>query len=238
MYVTTGGSNSDGLNAYTFGYDSDGVDARTDGAESQGVTVETSGDYSEGVYVHTSGLSSYGISAETWGNSDCVNVYSDKANGIFTSTGRADDKWGLYTPDYIYAKGTQYPSADVAEYFAVEEEVGQGTVMIIGSLGLLESSTSAYDTRVAGIVSTDPAVSLGVRDNGNPGEVLIAVAGRVPCKVDATNGPIHPGDLLTTSENPGYAMKVTDPKIGTILGKAMGTLESGTGTIEVLVTLQ
>jgi hypothetical protein len=50
--------------------------------------------------------------------------------------------------------------------------------------------------------------------------------------------PIHPGDLLTTSDMPGYAMKATDPKIGTILGKAMGTLESGTGVIEVLVTLQ
>jgi hypothetical protein len=33
-------------------------------------------------------------------------------------------------------------------------------------------------------------------------------------------------------------MKATNPQIGTILGKAMGTLESGTGTIEVLVTLQ
>jgi len=56
--------------------------------------------------------------------------------------------------------------------------------------------------------------------------------------VDASNGPIHPRDLLTTSDNPGYSMKATDPKVGTILGKAMGTLESGTGTIEVIVTLQ
>jgi hypothetical protein len=33
-------------------------------------------------------------------------------------------------------------------------------------------------------------------------------------------------------------MRAADPKIGTVLGKAMGTLESGTGIIEVLVTLQ
>ena len=238
VYVTTGGSNSDGLHAYTFGYDSDGVDAMTDGAESQGVTVETSGDYSEGVYVHTTGFHSIGISAETYGNSTCVDAYSDQAIGIVTYTGRTDDKWGLYTPDYIYAKGTQYPAVDVAEYFPVEDTPEPGTVMIIGPTGILQVSSTGYDTRVMGIVSTDPAVSLGVKDTGNPGEVPIAVAGRVPCKVDATNGPIHPGDLLTTSDNPGYAMKATDPKIGTILGKAIGTLESGTGVIEVLVTLQ
>jgi len=245
--VTTEGMYSDGLHAYTSGYDSDGVDAWTYGAESQGVTVETEGDNIEGVYVHTSGLHSNGVDAETWGDSaEGIDAYSDKANGIFTATGRWDDKWGLYTPDYIYAKGTQYPSVDVAEYFPVEGSPESGTVMVVGPEGVLQSSTTAYDTRVVGIVSTDPAVSLGVKDTGNPGEVPIAVAGRVPCKVDASNGPIQPGDLLTTSDRPGYAMKAEPTMIngrgfypdGTILGKAMGTLESGTGVIEVLVTLQ
>ncbi len=246
VYVTTGGWYSDGLHAYTFGYDSDGVDARTDGAESQGVTVETSGDYSEGVYVHTTGLHSYGISAETWGDSNCIDAYSDQGTGVVATTGRTDNKWGLYTPDYIYAKGTQYPAVDVAEYFPVEDSPEPGTVMVVGPEGMLQSSTAAYDTRVVGIVSTDPAVSLGAHDTGNPGEAPIAVAGRVPCKVDASNGAIHPGDLLTTSDLPGYAMKAEPTMIngrgfypdGTILGKALGTLESGTGTIEVLVTLQ
>jgi hypothetical protein len=54
------------------------------------------------------------------------------------------------------------------------------------------------------------------------------------------------GDLLTTSSIPGFAMRAEPVNIdgieiyrpGTILGKAMGTLESGTGIIEVLVTLQ
>ena len=146
--------------------------------------------------------------------------------------------YGIYTPNYIYAKGTKIPNADVAEYMPVTENVTAGTVMVIGDDGKLQPSTTAYDTGVAGIVSTSPGVTLGTKNNGNPGEQIIAVAGRVPCKVDASNGPIHPRDLLTTSDKPGYAMKATDPKVGTILGKAMGTLESGTGTIEVLVTLQ
>ena len=81
---------------------------------------------------------------------------------------------------------------------------------------------------------------------GNAGEAPVAVAGRVPCRVDATYGVIRPGDVLTTSPTEGRAMKAQPVNAGgieiyrpsTVLGKSMGTLESGTGTIEVLVTLQ
>jgi hypothetical protein len=56
-------------------------------------------------------------------------------------------------------------------------------------------------------------------------------------KVDASSGAIHAGDLLTTSTNPGYAMKVTDKvaAIGSIIGKALGCLVAGSGTIPVIV---
>jgi hypothetical protein len=68
----------------------------------------------------------------------------------------------------------------------------------------------------------------------------MAMVGRVPTKVSAENGPIKVGDLLVTSSTPGYAMKGTDRSLltGAVVGKAMGPLDSGTGTIEVLVTLQ
>jgi len=143
------------------------------------------------------------------------------------------------------AGGGVFPTADVAEYMPVTEIVTPGTVLVIGDEGKPEVATLAYDPRVAGIVSTSPGISLGAKEEGNNGEQIIAVAGRVPCKVDASNGSIQPGDLLTTSSNPGYAMKAEPTMIagrgfypdGTILGKAMGTLESGTGTIEVIVTL-
>jgi len=68
----------------------------------------------------------------------------------------------------------------------------------------------------------------------------MAMVGIVPTKVSAENGAIHRGDLLVTSSTPGYAMKGTDRSrmLGAVIGKAMGTLGSGTGVIEVLVTLQ
>jgi hypothetical protein len=77
-------------------------------------------------------------------------------------------------------------------------------------------------------------------DPASKGEVPMAMVGRVPTKVSAENGPIHVGDLLVTSSTMGYAMKGTDRSrmLGAVIGKALGSLDSGTGVIEVLVTLQ
>lgn len=69
-------------------------------------------------------------------------------------------------------------------------------------------------------------------------EVPVAVVGIVPCKVSAENGPIRPGDALITSSTPGHAMRDDDPKVTTVVGKALGSLDSGTGVIRVLITLQ
>ena len=146
----------------------------------------------------------------------------------------------------MYAAQYDTGSSDIAEYFTVQEDPEPGTVMVIGEDSKLECTTTAYDTTVAGIVSTAPGVSLGTKEAGNAGEKLIAVAGRVPCKVDASYAPIKPGDLLTTSDTPGHAMKAQPVVIGgveiyrpgTTLGKALEPLDSGTGVIEVLVTLQ
>ena len=68
--------------------------------------------------------------------------------------------------------------------------------------------------------------------------VPVALAGRVPVKVDAGYGSILAGDLLTTSPTPGHAMRADDPLPGTIIGKALEGLESGTGVIHVLVMLR
>jgi len=82
----------------------------------------------------------------------------------------------------------------------------------------------------------------------HPGQYLSIVTLGVykAVKVDASYGAVHPGDLLTASPNPGYAMKAQPIMIqgtsfylpGTIIGKALGTLEQGTGVIPVLITLQ
>lgn len=63
--------------------------------------------------------------------------------------------------------------------------------------------------------------------------VAIALQGRVPCKVI---GSVFKGDMLVASAIPGYAMVDNDPKIGTVIGKAVETkLDPDKGVVEVVV---
>lgn len=71
------------------------------------------------------------------------------------------------------------------------------------------------------------------------GHAAIALSGTVPCKVDAGYGSIEVGDLLTVSPTAGHAMRAADPAPqGTVLGKALEPLDTGTGTIQVLVMMR
>jgi hypothetical protein len=238
--ATTTYDHSDGVRVSTSGNDSHGFHVSTYGGYgSSGVYADTYGTSSSGVTAHTYGTTSRGVDAWAHGDySPGVYAYSYKSSAIIAETQRSDHKYGVKTLDKMCAMSYDTGCADIAEYFPVTEDPEPCTVMVIGEDSKLQCSSTAYDTTVAGIVSTAPGVSLGTNDDGNIGEKLIAVAGRVPCKVDATYAPIMPGDLLTTSDTPGHAMKATNPQIGTILGKALEPLDSGTGVIEVLVTLQ
>jgi hypothetical protein len=104
-------------------------------------------------------------------------------------------------------------------------------------------SAERYSTVLAGIYSTKPG-TVGRRQTTDARtsatEVPMAMAGIVPTKVSAENGPIKWGDLLVTSSTLEYAMKGTDGNrmLGAVVGKALGALDSGTGVIEVRITLQ
>lgn len=118
-----------------------------------------------------------------------------------------------------------------------------GDVLVIDreTEGKFLKSAEPYSTSVMGIYSTKPGLT-GRRQVSakSPDEVPMAMMGIVPTKVSAENGPIRSGDLLVTSSTPGFAMKGTDRSrmLGALIGKALGHLESGTGIIEVGVTLQ
>jgi hypothetical protein len=120
-------------------------------------------------------------------------------------------------------------------------EPGDVLVLDADNPGKILKSVEAYSASVSGIYSTKPG-TVGRRQATakSSDEVPMAVVGIVPAKVSAENGPIKVGDLLVTSSTPGYAMKGTDRgrMLGAIVGKAMAKLDSGTGVIEVLVTLQ
>jgi predicted heme/steroid binding protein len=134
---------------------------------------------------------------------------------------------------------------DMAEWVPAAEMLPAGTVVVLDPSvsNQVMSSTAAYATTVAGVVSDHPGIILGER---GASKVQVATTGRVKVKVDATKGAVHIGDLLVTSDQPGTAMKsqpidVGGMKIhrpGTLIGKALEPLAGGQGEILVLLSLQ
>lgn len=134
---------------------------------------------------------------------------------------------------------------DVAEWVESSQVLPAATVVVIDSSSpnQVVASTRSYDSRVAGVISLQPGLTLGEEGEGR---ILVATTGRVKVKVDATNGPIQMGDLLVTSDRAGFAMKSTPinaggariHRPGTLLGKALEPLAKGTGEILVLLSLQ
>jgi hypothetical protein len=137
--------------------------------------------------------------------------------------------------------------SDLAEPFSISgsTEIPKGALVVIDEKnpGQLKLSDQPYDNRVAGVVSgaggLNPGLTLSQQGITNEG-INVALSGRVYALADTSNGSIKPGDMLTTSSNPGYAMKATDRErsYGTVIGKAMSSLEEGKGLVLVLVTLQ
>jgi hypothetical protein len=134
---------------------------------------------------------------------------------------------------------------DVAEWVDATEPLEAGTVVVIdgASKNRVRRATAAYDSAVAGAVSAQPGIKLG---EAGAGRVLVAQSGRVRVKADARYGAIRAGDLLVTSPNRGHAMRSKPVRVGdallhrpgTVLGKALEPLPTGTGEILVLITLQ
>jgi hypothetical protein len=136
--------------------------------------------------------------------------------------------------------------ADLAEKFPASEKLEPGMVVAIDSAnpGKICLSRGAYNRCVAGIVSGANDFAVGAVLGSTPDSEdapAVALSGRVYVQCDATSVPIEPGDLLTTADVPGHAMKVTDfPRAqGAIIGKAMTALAHGeSGMVLVLVSLQ
>ncbi|MCH8127027.1 hypothetical protein IIC38_13865 [candidate division KSB1 bacterium] len=144
----------------------------------------------------------------------------------------------------VFAAGAFIPGgADLAERIDVSEPVEPGDVVELDP-GKPEHYRKARGNSkfIAGVITTEPGFILG----NNPEEMetaedssryMLALMGRVPVKATSENGPIRPGDLLTISNKPGFAMLCVDIEKcdGAIIGKALEGLESGEGLILVLV---
>ena len=129
----------------------------------------------------------------------------------------------------VHAKATSAQYADLAEIYESDSEYEVGTVVIFGGEKEITVSSMGADPRVAGVISENPAYLMNDEATGQ----AVALQGKVPCKVV---GQISKGDMLVThSQHPGVARKTTDPKMGTVIGKALEEYNSNEiGTINIV----
>ena len=132
----------------------------------------------------------------------------------------------------VNATATAAYYADLAERYEADAEYEVGTVLVIAGTKEVTVTDQFADTRVAGIVSKNPAYMMNSNAGSDETHPYIALKGRVPCKVV---GYIVKGDLLVTSAHPGYAAAAKSVSAGAVIGKALEANSEGFGVIEVLV---
>src|SRR5262249_36550730 len=144
--------------------------------------------------------------------------YSTNPNGYGAAFNNFGGGVALLVTGLAQVSTLQILGSDLAESFpSGGDELEPGTVLeIVGDeKGTLRESHSAYNPRVAGVVSGANGLPAGVILEGHgydkKDKVPVAMSGRVWVKCDASQGPIHVGDLLTSSATPGHAMRAADP---------------------------
>jgi hypothetical protein len=138
---------------------------------------------------------------------------------------------GTLTANIFSGTATNAVYADLAENYLTDAIYEPGTVVVIGGEVEATMSTIAYDKKVLGVISSNPAYLMNSESPGQP----IALRGRVPCKV---TGTIQKGDLLVTSGLPGYAQtsSVEFENSRAVFAKALeNKTDSGEGVVEVLI---
>ena len=158
------------------------------------------------------------------------------SGNIQTSTANATSNIGNASNYFnrLFAQATTALYADLAEMYTTDAEYKPGTVLIFGGNQEVTMSTVAHDTRVAGVVSTNPA---HIMNSGLQAEhtVEVALVGRVPVSVI---GNITAGDRVVTSNQAGVAeaLDITRYQPGVIIGKALQSHTGNeVGVIEVVV---
>jgi hypothetical protein len=180
------------------------------------------------------------------GNGSGLQVNHNGASGdlaVFRSNGPSVARIDKTGRGYFNG-GTQTGGADLAEFIATsgpEPQPGDVVEIDPDQPEHFRLASTPYSPRVAGVITTDPGVTMNARTGAERAVTgpALALAGRVPVKVSAENGAVRSGDLLVASGTPGHAMRAPlDPQPGTVIGKALQPHEKGRGEIQMLVMLR
>ena len=214
---------------------------------SGGIGVFGESDSGSALYGHShTGYGTYGFSQSSFA------VYGDTQNALH--------EYGLYTPDNLWSlnynlKGAvrqlvQNGGSDPLE--AGDVVVFSGMVAPADAteppIILVSKATTGNNPAVAGVVyarSNQDGITL--EGEVQPGDyLLLVVQGPALVKVSSEAGTIQVGDLLSSSDQAGYAAcaaKITIEGVqttipGTVFAKALESSDSSEGWIYVFVTLQ
>lgn len=164
----------------------------------------------------------------------------DATNILFLAGNTTDNrKFSVRCNGQVFADGAYSGTgADFAEYFRTSgAALAAGEVVVADSVAssTVVRSSAADRSRTIGVVSNN-AGFVGNAVSGresDPTFTVVALIGQVPVNVSDANGSIVAGDDVMAS-NGGVAVKASGP--GMILGRALDSLASGTGTIMVYVS--
>ena len=143
---------------------------------------------------------------------------------------------GNITGNYFIGTATAAQYSDLAEKYTADANYAPGTVVHFGGTHELSLCDEDHCQQVAGVVSSNPAYLMNnmlIEPVDRSHFVVdLALAGRVPCNVI---GIIHKGDMLVSAGN-GRARAELNPKIGSVIGKALEDhFVPNEGIIEVVV---
>ena len=143
--------------------------------------------------------------------------------------GSSSKKWAN-----VYGHSVEATFADLAERYATDAPYEPGTVVVFGGEAEITTTNQALDVAIAGVISTNPAVKLNADAGNSHTHPYVALRGRVPCKVI---GPVNKGDLMVTSDIPGFAKSAGKVDYGiSVFAKSITTdLSGGEKTVEVVI---
>lgn len=158
------------------------------------------------------------------GNITAGNIVNGNANGV----GNIGSSTTYFNT--VFAKATSAQYADLAEKYTADDDYVPGTVVMFGGAEEVTVCTADGCSRVAGVISTNPSYIMnGTLQSAHV--ATVALTGRVPTKV---TGTVRKGDLMVSAGN-GTARAEADPKVGTVIGKALADFDGAQGVIEVVV---
>ena len=157
-------------------------------------------------------------------------LYNANTEAIANTIALRDSGGNLTAINFIgIASSAKY--ADLAEKYVADTSYRPGTVVVFGGDQEITITNVDHDTRVAGVISTNPAYLMNSESPGLP----VALTGRVPCYV---LGPVDKGDILVTSQFAGVAQRMIKDRFqpGSVIGKSLGHIgHSEIVVIEIVV---